>query len=190
MPKTKTKAETPEVKDEPKRVYYTNSQARNIAARTLRTAKVSYVSITVETDEIEIVQAGDHDSAGAIMSLLTQPGIYGPSETPPVVQQDKDQFDVVTRTVLTLSRDGAEPMFDGDGVNDGDEGTEVAPDPKPSKTTKANVVEAPIAGTPEAVDQYTEAELDDVLEGHGIEAGTFDSVEAKVEAVKKIVFIG
>lgn len=190
MPKTETTTEVETVADERKRVYYTNREAKDILVDKLRTNKVPYLSVAVRTREIEVVQAGENDSAGALISLFTIPGIYGPGgEVEPVVRLDRDQFKVVTRTVLTLSRDNAEPMFENDGINDGEEGTENAPDPTPAVTTEPNQVNVPVAGSPEAVAQYTEAELDDVLEGHGIEAGTFDTVEAKREAVQKIVFI-
>jgi len=176
---------------EPKRkqLYYTNVQVKEKLIDLLRTNKIGYLSLRVSTKEIEVAQLGEHESAGEIMKLFTAPGIYGPSGTNPTVRLVKDGFGVVTRTVITLPRDGAEPMFADDGVNDDDEGTESSPDASEVVEDTPNVVVAPIEFTPEAFDQYTEAELDDVLEGHGVDPAEFDSAEAKLDAAKKIVFI-
>jgi len=82
---------------------------------------------------------------------------------------------VVTTTYIEVIQD--------DGINDDDEGTHE------SLEGSAPAADVTLEITREDVAAYTEEDVDDVLEGHGVDPADFDDLDAKRAAVEKIVFI-
>lgn len=187
---------------------YSRKEASTIIQGILQTNKIQYLSVNVNLSEFIIQQSGDQDSASAMVAVLEVPGIFGfdgDELTNEVKVVKVDNGFGVERTVTTFNREFAEGM-----LADGSPKPAAKPDGK-SKNKKAKAKSAPknknTSGsdnesegggseepdtiTRESVSEWSEENLNDVLESHGVSPKDYEgqTIDAKRAAVIKLVFI-
>lgn len=173
---------------------YTRRETVDIIKEILFRNKIEYLTVTADIKTFTITQKGEHESAGALAALLIQAGIFGFDDdelTDEVtVTLVPDQFGVILRTVSVFDRQYAEIL--AAEAPEKEVAAKPVPKKKSTKTSKKASKPAPESEiTRESVLTWTEDEVNDVLESHGITAEEYagQTLEAKQQAIIKIVFI-